>query len=49
MMSTDILIHIQLRLWHLSDYDKLEKDNYIVIQTTSVGLYPDCDKAIIEE
>lgn len=33
----------------LSDYDKLEKDNYIVIQTTSVGLYPDCDKAIIED
>lgn len=33
----------------LSDYNTLEGDNYIVIQTSSVGLYPDCDKAVIED
>lgn len=33
----------------LSDYEKLEGDGYIVIQTTSVGLYPNCEEAVIED
>lgn len=33
----------------LSDYHNLTGENYIVIQTTSVGLYPNCDAAIIED
>lgn len=33
----------------LSDYHNLEGNDYIVIQTTSVGLYPDCDAAVIED
>ena len=27
----------------------LEGDDYIVIQTSSVGLYPNCDSAVIED
>ena len=33
----------------LSDYGKLTGENYVVIQTTSVGLYPNCDDAVIED
>lgn len=33
----------------LSDYHNFERNDYIVIQTTSVGLYPDCDAAVIED
>lgn len=33
----------------LSEYQNLPKEKYLCIQGTSVGLYPDCDKAVIEE
>lgn len=33
----------------ISDYDKLERNDYIAIQTTSVGLYPDTEAAVIED
>lgn len=33
----------------LENYGLLEGEGYIVIQTTSVGLHPDCDSAVIEE
>lgn len=37
---------IPMSLW---EYQKLPKEKYLCIQGTSVGLYPDCDKAVIEE
>jgi len=30
----------------ISEYDKLEADDYVVIQTTSVGLYPNVDDVV---
>jgi shikimate dehydrogenase len=33
----------------ISEYDKLEADDYVVIQTTSVGLYPNVDVVIDDE
>jgi shikimate dehydrogenase len=33
----------------LSDYMKLPGEDYIVLQTSSVGLYPNCDAAVIED
>lgn len=33
----------------IADYEQLQSDNYIAIQTTSVGLYPNCDEALIED
>lgn len=33
----------------LADYHRLTGEDYIVIQTTSVGLYPNCDEAVIED
>lgn len=33
----------------INSYQKLEGDKYITIQTTSVGLHPDDDKAVIED
>ena len=32
-----------------SEYDKLEADDYVVIQTTSVGLYPNVDDVVIDD
>ncbi len=40
----DIVVPMELK-----DYDKLPKGKYPVIQTTSVGLYPNVDNAPIEE
>ena len=33
----------------ISEYDKLEADDYVVIQTTSVGLYPNVDDVVIDD
>lgn len=33
----------------ISEYDKLESDDYVVIQTTSVGLYPNVDDVVIDD
>lgn len=33
----------------ISGYDKLEADDYVVIQTTSVGLYPNVDDVVIDD
>ena len=33
----------------ISEYDKLEADDYVVIQTTSVGLYPKVDDVVIDD
>lgn len=33
----------------LQDYRQLEDEDYIAIQTTSVGLYPHCEEAVIED
>lgn len=33
----------------LSEYQNLPKEKYLCIQGTSVGLYPHCDKAVVEE
>ena len=33
----------------ISEYDKLEPDDYVVIQTTSVGLYPNVDDVVIDD
>lgn len=33
----------------ITDFDTLPQRSYIAIQATSVGLYPDCGKAVIEE
>ena len=33
----------------ISAYDKLEADDYVVIQTTSVGLYPNVDDVVIDD
>lgn len=33
----------------LQDYRKLQDNEYIAIQTTSVGLYPNCEQAAIED
>lgn len=33
----------------ISKYDKLEADDYVVIQTTSVGLYPNVDDVVIDD
>lgn len=33
----------------ISEYDKLEVDDYVVIQTTSVGLYPNVDDVVIDD
>lgn len=30
-------------------YDKIPGDGYVTIQTSSVGLYPNCDQAVIED
>lgn len=34
---------------YLSDYNKIEDNSFIAVQTTSVGLYPDVDKAVIDD
>lgn len=33
----------------ISEYDKLKADDYVVIQTTSVGLYPNVDDVVIDD
>lgn len=33
----------------ISEYDNLEADDYVVIQTTSVGLYPNVDDVVIDD
>ncbi len=33
----------------LSDYEKLPEQTFLAIQATSVGLYPDTDRAVIED
>jgi len=33
----------------LKNYDRLSGKEYLAIQATSVGLYPDCDAAVIED
>lgn len=33
----------------ISEYDELEADDYVVIQTTSVGLYPNVDDVVIDD
>ena len=33
----------------IDEYNSIPGDEYVTIQTSSVGLYPDCDKAIIED
>ena len=44
MMQTDIVTAAEL-----DAYSSLPEKKYLCIQSTSVGLYPDCDSAIIEE
>ena len=34
---------------NIGDYKQLKNDDYIVIQTTSVGLYPDVDAVVIDD
>jgi shikimate dehydrogenase len=49
-IAEDVNSHLKTdaaRAMKLSDYDKLQGNDYIVLQTTSVGLYPDCDNAAI--
>jgi shikimate dehydrogenase len=49
-IAEDVNRHLKTDAAHamrLSDYDKLQGSGYIVLQTTSVGLYPDCDNAAI--
>lgn len=38
-----------IKAMELSSWDKLEKDSYLAIQTTSVGMYPKTDAAPIED
>lgn len=33
----------------LADWKKLDGNHYLAIQATSVGLHPDCDRAVIED
>ena len=33
----------------LTEYSKIPKDNYLIIQGTSVGLYPDTDSVVIDD
>ena len=52
MIAEDVNRHLQSKAAYamkLSDYGKLTGENYVVIQTTSVGLYPNCDNAVIED
>lgn len=52
MIAEDVNRHLHSTAAHgmkLSDYRKLEGQDYVVLQTTSVGLYPNCDTAVIEE
>lgn len=44
MMQTDIVTAAGLNA-----YSSLPEKKYLCIQSTSVGLYPDCDSAVIEE
>lgn len=39
----------QFDAMEMQDYGKLPEQKFIVIQTTSVGLHPNCDKAVIED
>lgn len=38
-----------VRAMKVTDYADIPGENYVTIQTTSVGLYPDCNQAIIED
>ena len=52
VIAEDVNRHLQSKAAYamkLSDYGKLTGENYVVIQTTSVGLYPNCDDAVIED
>lgn len=52
VIAEDVNRHLQSKAAYamkLSDYGKLTGGNYVVIQTTSVGLYPNCDDAVIED
>ena len=33
----------------LADWTRLERDDYLAVQTTSVGMYPDTDRAPVED
>ena len=51
-IANDVNTHLNscvAKAMALSDYNMLEGDDYIVIQTSSVGLYPNCDSAVIED
>lgn len=51
-IAKDVNVHLNscaAQAMKLSDYNTLSGEDYIVIQTTSVGLYPDCDTAVIED
>ena len=52
VIAEDVNRHLQSKAAYamkLSDYGKLTGENYVVIQTTSVGLYPNCDDSVIED
>ena len=38
-----------IQVMKLSDWEQIPKGSYLAIQCTSVGLYPDCDAAVIED
>jgi shikimate dehydrogenase len=51
-IAADVNRHLKTDIVHsksLANYSELEGNEYIAIQTTSVGLYPNCDSAVIED